>query len=71
MVCIASITSFQFHKVRLKDFYGIPDKLLLVFQFHKVRLKVSNTRAVPCAKMFQFHKVRLKVALVICTKQTE
>ena len=32
-------TSFQFHKVRLKDELGRGTASVTVFQFHKVRLK--------------------------------
>ena len=33
------VTTFQFHKVRLKDIADVSNMVRRMFQFHKVRLK--------------------------------
>ena len=61
MEILLNLTSFQFHKVRLKDCYRLTaPRVLCSFQFHKVRLKGDPDMIRVDEQMFQFHKVRLK-----------
>ena len=62
--------TFQFHKVRLKEFGYRWFTLLNLFQFHKVRLKGLEGQETSLFHMFQFHKVRLK-AWMGCTSYSK